>query len=68
MSGLTKAQRDLLSWIESTSGVIDITDESLVNRLISKGFVLKFFESNGGELRPVWCITEAGRQALEAQP
>lgn len=66
---LTKPQRDLLERIGSTSGVIDITDETLVRRLIERGLVFKFYETTNGSptLSPVWTITEAGRRALEAK-
>lgn len=63
---LTKAQRELLQWIGSQkAGVTDITDERLVRRLVERDLVLKFFETAGGGLSPVWSITPAGRAALE---
>lgn len=66
---LTRAQRELLSWVGSQEGgVTGITDESLVRRLIGKGLVLKFFETTGLELSPVWAITPAGRLALQEAP
>lgn len=64
---LSKASRELLTWIGSCpQGVIDISDESVVRRLVDKGLVLKFFETTGSDLSPIWTITEAGRQALRS--
>jgi hypothetical protein len=62
---LTKAQLRVLDWLSSQpNGVFDITDERSVSRLVERGMVLKFFETEGSALRPVWTITEAGRAAL----
>lgn len=67
---LTAKQRELLEWIGSTSGVVDITDETLVRRLVERGLVFKFYETTNGSptLSPVWTITEAGRLALQESP
>lgn len=63
---LTKPQRDVLECIGSQKhGVTDISDETIVRCLVDKGLVLKFFESAGLSLDPVWTITEAGRSALK---
>lgn len=65
MAKLTKAQKELLAWLASQQkGVTDITDERLISRLIGRGLALKFFETEGEALYPVWTITEAGRTAL----
>ncbi len=62
---LSEAQRRVLEWLGSQpNGVIDITDERSVSRLVERGMVLKFFETEGSVLRPVWTITPAGRAAL----
>lgn len=64
---LTKAQRDVLEFIGSCpSGVVDITDERAVRKLVDRDLVFKFFETREGaeELRPVWTITSIGRAAL----
>lgn len=64
---LTEAQREFLVWLGSQpAGVVDITDERISSRLVAQGLVLKFFESDGGPLTPIWTITPAGRAALEA--
>jgi hypothetical protein len=65
MAKLTKVQRNFLEWLGSNpNGVIDITDESIANRLIERGYAIKFFESDGQLFRPVWAITKSGRSAL----
>lgn len=64
---LTHVQHDLLAWLDSTSGVIEIADERVVDRLIERGLALKFFETHNGDLRPVWTITDAGRAALKKE-
>jgi len=64
---LSEAQRQVLAWFGSQpNGVIDITDERIVNRLIERDLVFKFYETDGDVLRPVWSITPAGRAALGA--
>ena len=65
MVKLTKAQRNFLEWLGSQpNGVVDITDERIASPLIDRGLALKFFETQGAILRPVWTITSAGRAAL----
>lgn len=66
MAKLTKTQLEILKWLNTQPrGVVDVSDESVMSRLISRGLAFKFFESDGGELTPVWTITEAGRLALQ---
>lgn len=68
MAKLTKAQGELLSWLASQQkGVTDITDERLISGLIGRGLALKFYETEGDLLYPVWTITKLGRIALASE-
>lgn len=58
---LTKAQREVLEWLGTVSGVTDIYDQRVINALMRKGLV----DYDGWQSE--WRISPLGRAALNQE-